>query len=93
MSEFDPIKIRVHPDGRMDRRNTAIYLDKTPQTLANWAVEGKGPQPVYISGAPYYFLATCDAWIAAEIAKGSKSKKRATTQRRATASEEQAAAE
>ena len=45
MAELDPIKIRVHPDGRMDRANTALYLDKTPQTLANWAVTGKGPKP------------------------------------------------
>jgi len=93
LTEFEVIKVRVHPDGRMDRKNAALYLDKTKQTLANWAVEGIGPQPVYINGTPYYFVGTCDAWIASEIAKRRSSKKRATTQRRATASEEREAVE
>jgi hypothetical protein len=50
----------------MDRVNAAKYLGKRPQTLAVWAVQGKGPKPHKVGGRPFYFLDELDAFIAGE---------------------------
>lgn len=41
--------------GRMDRRNAARALGKSPQTLANWKVQGVGPMPFEVNGRVYYW--------------------------------------
>lgn len=41
--------------GRMDRRNAAKALGKTPQTLANWFTQGVGPKPFIVNGRAYYW--------------------------------------
>lgn len=41
--------------GRWDRKAAAIALKKAPQTLANWAVQGRGPRSFTVDGKPYYW--------------------------------------
>lgn len=59
MSEVDVglLKSPVVVDacGRMDRKNAAMALNKSPQTLANWATQGVGPAPFSINGRAYYW--------------------------------------
>ena len=40
--------------GRLDRKNAAKALGKSPQTLANWKTLGFGPQPFVVRGRVYY---------------------------------------
>jgi hypothetical protein len=54
----------------MDRANAAKYLGRRPQTLAVWAVNGKGPKPHKVGGRPFYYLHELDAYVAAEDAGG-----------------------
>jgi hypothetical protein len=45
MSEtVEAVRVRVLPDGRMDRANAAAYLGYAPKTLAIWLGQGKGPK-------------------------------------------------
>lgn len=43
----------------------AAYLKVSPQTLANWAYQGKGPEYVKIEGQRRYEWATLRAWVEA----------------------------
>lgn len=40
---------------RMDRKSAAKALRKSAQTLANWAVQGRGPKPFMVDGRAYYW--------------------------------------
>ena len=57
-------RVFLHPDGRMDRKNTAIYLGCAPKTLADWAMKGNGPKYVMLGGRAFYFVQDLDEWIA-----------------------------
>lgn len=46
--------IKVDPIGRMDRRNAALALNKSEQTLANWKTQGIGPRCFVVNGRAYY---------------------------------------
>jgi predicted DNA-binding transcriptional regulator AlpA len=59
-------RIFVHPDGRMDRKNAAIYLGFAPKTLADWATKGTGPKYVMVGGRVFYFREDIDAWIGSQ---------------------------
>jgi hypothetical protein len=59
------VGIRILADGRMDRANAAKYLGRRPQTLAVWAMHGKGPRPHNVGGRTFYFLDDLDAYVAA----------------------------
>jgi len=52
---IDGVRVRVLPDGRMDRENAARYLGRKPKTLAMWALRGKGPRLVKVAGRIFYF--------------------------------------
>ncbi len=52
---IDQVRIRVLPDGRMDRENAARYLDRKAKTLAMWSLEGKGP-PAHKAGGRVFYL-------------------------------------
>jgi hypothetical protein len=69
-SSLDLVRIRVLPDGRVDRRNAALYLNRSPKTLAQWALQRRGPPPHKdnVSGRVFYCLDDLDACIAAEDA-------------------------
>ena len=43
----------------------AAYLKVSPQTLANWAYQGKGPEYMKIEGQRRYEWATLRAWVEA----------------------------
>jgi hypothetical protein len=63
---IEVVGVRVLADGRMDRVNAAKYLDRRPQTLAVWAMNGKGPQPHNVGGRVFYYLDDIDDYVAAE---------------------------
>jgi hypothetical protein len=65
-TSIDVVRVRVLPDGRLDRRNAASYLGRSPKTLAQWALQGKGPPPHKdnVSGRVFYYLDELDACIA-----------------------------
>ncbi|MBT5943901.1 MAG: helix-turn-helix domain-containing protein [Rhodospirillaceae bacterium] len=56
-------RVFIHPDGRMDRKNTGLYLGCAPKTLADWASKGKGPEYVMIGGRAFYFQDDLSTWI------------------------------
>jgi hypothetical protein len=62
-SAFEEVRIRVLPDGRMDRENAALYLGKKPKTLAMWAMQGVGPPFVKIGHRCFYFRLALDEFI------------------------------
>jgi hypothetical protein len=62
----DIVRVRVLPDGRLDRRNAALFLGRSPKTLAQWALQGKGPRSHDIGGRAFYYLDECRAYVAAE---------------------------
>lgn len=59
-------RVRVLPDGRMTRRDTARYLGHAEKTLAMWQSTGKGPRSVLVGGKRFYFKADVDAFIRGE---------------------------
>ena len=67
-AEMEPIRIRVLPDGRMDRENAAKYLGRKPKTLAMWQLEGRGPKSVLIGGRRFYYQQVLDRFIGGEDA-------------------------
>ena len=68
----DVVRVRVLPDGRLDRRNAALYLGRSPKTLAQWALQGRGPPPHKdkVSGRVFYYLDELDVCIAGGDAGG-----------------------
>ena len=64
----ETIRVRVLPDGRMTRQDTARYLGLAEKTLAMWSMEKKGPRVVRVGGRCFYFKADCDAFIRGEAA-------------------------
>lgn len=62
--EIETPRVFLHPDGRMDRKNTAIYLGCAPKTLADWAMKGIGPKYMMLGGKAFYFVQDLDEWIA-----------------------------
>ena len=63
MATIDSVRVRVLPDGRMDRRNAALYIGMKPKTLAMWELEGKGPPSIKVGGRRFYFKADLDRFI------------------------------
>ena len=61
--EADLVRVRILPDGRMDRKNAATYLGRKPKTLAMWAMNGKGPRSVRVGGRCFYFKDALDAFV------------------------------
>lgn len=54
--------IRMFPDGRMDTESAALYLGRSPKTLAVMRCLGTGPS--YIKrGRIFYFKEDLDAWL------------------------------
>ena len=60
------VKVRILPDGRMTRRDSAGYLGLAEKTLAMWKLEGKGPRCVRVGGRCFYFKDDLDAFIRGE---------------------------
>jgi len=64
--QTDTPRLFVHPDGRMDRKNAALYIGCAPKTMADWAMKGLGPRYVLLGGRAFYFMDDLNAWIAAQ---------------------------
>jgi hypothetical protein len=62
---IDNVRVRVLPDGRMDRETAARYLGRRPKTLAMWALQGKGPRSIKVAGRIFYFREDLDSFIRA----------------------------
>jgi len=60
---IEQVRVRVLPDGRMTRRDAARYLGHDAKTLANWAMEGKGPGSKKVGGRVFYYRADLDVFI------------------------------
>jgi hypothetical protein len=60
---IDQIRVRVSPDGRVNRNDAAAYLGRKPKTLAMWAVEGRGPPPVRCGGRIFYTLSSLEEFV------------------------------
>ena len=68
MATIDSVRVRVLPDGRMDRQNAALYIGMKPKTLAMWELEGKGPPSIKVGGKRFYFKADLDRFINGQAA-------------------------
>ncbi|HLJ20065.1 MAG TPA: hypothetical protein VKU84_07700 [Stellaceae bacterium] len=66
-SGVEQIKVRVSPDGRVDRENAARFLGREPKTLACWQSAGKGPRSVLVGGRRFYYLHDLMAYVSAEV--------------------------
>jgi hypothetical protein len=64
----EPIRVRVLPDGRLDRENAARYIGRKPKTLAIWHTEGRGPKSRLVGGRRYYNKVDLDRFIQGEAA-------------------------
>lgn len=62
MSELEKERIRVLPDGRVDRPNAAKFLGYTSGTLRNWAYRGIGPMVRKVGGKAFYRLEDLEAY-------------------------------
>lgn len=49
------------------RKELAEELNRSPVTLAGWAVQGKGPKPTIIMGRVYYQRSDVEEWLDSEI--------------------------
>ena len=67
-TEVEKVRIRVLPDGRMDRANAAKYLNRSPKTLATWAMERKGPPVHRAGGRCFYYQRELDQFLGGEVA-------------------------
>ncbi len=67
-AQFDRVRVRILPDGRMTRRDAAAYLGNAEKTLAMWQLEGKGPPSVLVGGRRFYFKQALDDFIRGEAA-------------------------
>lgn len=62
-SEIETVRLRILPDGRMDRETAARYLGRKPKTLAIWASNGKGPRSHKAGGRCFYYQDDLDAFL------------------------------
>jgi hypothetical protein len=74
--EVEMPRIFVHPDGRMNRKNAALYLGCAAKTLANWATKGSGPRYVFVGGRVFYFRHDLDGWVNSRAASPSSQRLR-----------------
>jgi len=62
MSCCSSVKVIILPDGRLDRKNAALYCGLSEKTLAMHASRGTGPDFVK-RGKVWYFREELDRWI------------------------------
>jgi hypothetical protein len=55
----------MHVKPRLTRRELATRLRVQPNTLAHWAVDGKGPKFINVNGRVLYDLEEVERWEAA----------------------------
>jgi hypothetical protein len=52
LEELEVVRVRVLPDGRLGRKNAALYLRRSPKTLAQWALHGKARHRTISAAGP-----------------------------------------
>ncbi len=57
-------RIIVLPDVRVARADAAIFLGKSPKTMAEWKRLGLGPMPRKVGGRVYYYIRDLEAFVA-----------------------------
>lgn len=62
MLELEQVKVRVLPDGRVNREDAATFLGLQPGTLRNWSVRGIGPKPRKVGARAFYLMADLEAF-------------------------------
>lgn len=50
------VTVRVTPDGRLNRKDAALYLGVSSKTLAEWARCGRGPPYFKVGSRCFYFV-------------------------------------
>lgn len=51
---IERVNVRVLPDNRVSRADTAKVLGRKPKTLADWGAKGWGPKPIPVGGRIFY---------------------------------------
>lgn len=51
---IEQVRVRMTPDGRLDRQNAAAFLGRSPKTLAEWQRLGFGPPSFKVGGRRFY---------------------------------------
>ncbi len=59
---INSINIEMFPDGRMDSKNSALYLGLKEKTLAMMRGNGTGPRFIK-RGRIFYFKEDLDVWL------------------------------
>lgn len=62
MDAIEQVKVRVSPDGRVSRKDAAVYLNRKVKTLAQWKCDGHGPPPINVGGRIFYRLADLESF-------------------------------
>lgn len=71
MIKVQPVDVVMLPDGRMNRKNAALYLGLSVKTLAMHASRGTGP--IFIKrGRVFYFRDDLDDWLKDAPSSGSR---------------------
>jgi S-adenosylmethionine:diacylglycerol 3-amino-3-carboxypropyl transferase len=60
---FENLIVKVYPDGRVSRRDAAIFLGLAPKTLANWSSTSRGPRPHRVGNRVFYRLGDLQAFV------------------------------
>ena len=63
MIELEPVTVRVLPNGNMDSKNAAKYVDRAPKTLAMWRMHGIGPPWWKCGGRVLYNIEALDSYL------------------------------
>ena len=51
---IERVNVRLLPDNRVSRADTAKVLGRRPKTLADWSAKGWGPKPIEVGGRIFY---------------------------------------
>ncbi len=62
-SELEPVRVRVLPNGKLDSNNAAKYVNRAPKTLAQWRMQGIGPEWTKCGGRVFYNKEALDAFM------------------------------
>ncbi len=62
-AEIEPVRVRVLPNGNMDSNNAAKYVGRAPKTLAQWRMQGIGPEWTKCGGRVFYNKEALDAFM------------------------------
>ncbi len=63
-----PDGVLIDPLGRLDTRNAALMLGRSPGTMSNWRVQGIGPKHFVVGGRCYYWADEVMAYGRGDIA-------------------------